>query len=218
MKNLAHSASLAAWWSSVPPHRGIKQVTFCAQGSYRDQGPPTAGLTVDASGKPAIPPYLECARPGVRTAAAAAATAAGGGVFVVAASQLGYEPTPGAGPGQARRGSDQFRFEGQAGDTVELALERDGALGSTGELARLGLRREGGAVLGRREGAVPSEPGAAGLALTATLPAAGGYVIEVAEVASGPGGGEPFRGHYRLWVSSTSGAPILLEPFRSVEP
>ena len=26
MKNLAHSASLAAWWSTVPPHLGIKQV------------------------------------------------------------------------------------------------------------------------------------------------------------------------------------------------
>lgn len=26
VENLAHSASLAAWWSTVPPHRGIKQV------------------------------------------------------------------------------------------------------------------------------------------------------------------------------------------------
>ncbi|MGU3480136.1 IS66 family transposase [Methylobacterium sp. D48H] len=26
MENLAHSASLAAWWSTVPPHRGIKHL------------------------------------------------------------------------------------------------------------------------------------------------------------------------------------------------
>ncbi|WP_462119129.1 cyclin-dependent kinase inhibitor 3 family protein [Methylorubrum extorquens] len=26
MENLAHSASLAAWWSAVPPHRGIKHL------------------------------------------------------------------------------------------------------------------------------------------------------------------------------------------------
>ena len=55
------------------------------------------------------------------------------------------------------------------------------------------------------------------LELKATLPAAGHYQIEVAEVAGGSGG-EPFRGHYRLRVSSASGAPILLEPLRSVEP
>ncbi|MGA4553895.1 hypothetical protein, partial [Methylorubrum aminovorans] len=26
MENLAHSASLAAWWPTVPPHRGIKHL------------------------------------------------------------------------------------------------------------------------------------------------------------------------------------------------
>jgi hypothetical protein len=130
-----------------------------------------------------------------------------------------------AGPGQPARGkprpgslgADHFRFEGQAGDTVELALERDGARGSTGELARLSLHQEGGSALGQREGAVPLEPGAAPLELTATLPAAGAYLIEVADVAPGPGG-EAFRGHYRLRVTSSSGTAVLLEPLRSVEP
>jgi hypothetical protein len=55
------------------------------------------------------------------------------------------------------------------------------------------------------------------LELTATLPAVGLYVIEVAQVAGEPGG-EPFRGHYHLRVDSASGAEILLEPLESVEP
>ena len=44
-----------------------------------------------------------------------------------------------------------------------------------------------------------------------------GYVIDVAEVAGGPGG-EPFRGYYHLRVDSASNAEILLEPLDSVEP
>ena len=55
------------------------------------------------------------------------------------------------------------------------------------------------------------------LKLKATLPAAGSYVIEVAEVAGGPGG-EAFRGYYQLGVDSASNAEILLEPLESVEP
>jgi hypothetical protein len=150
--------------------------------------------------------------------------AASMGTEIVAAAHLGHDESAaraaaaspaaaGAGTptqGKARLGSDHFRFEGRAGDTIELALERDGARGSTGELARLSLGGERGDALGKREGALPLE-------LKATLPATGHYRIEVAEVAGGSGG-EAFRGHYRLRVSSASGAPILLEPLRSVEP
>ncbi len=107
-------------------------------------------------------------------------------------------------------GSDRFRFEGRVGDTIELVLDHDGARGSDGELARLSLRQVNGAALGQREGAVPLE-------LTAKLPAAGRYVIEVAKVAGGPGR-EPFRGHYHLRFDSASNAEILLEPLDSVEP
>ena len=42
-------------------------------------------------------------------------------------------------------------------------------------------------------------------------------MIEVAEVADGPGG-EAFRGYYQLGVDSASNAKILLEPLDSVEP
>jgi hypothetical protein len=113
-------------------------------------------------------------------------------------------------PGPSALGGDRFRFEGKAGDTIEVVLDRDGARGSDGELARLRLRGERGAALGEREGAVP-------LKLKATLPAAGSYVIEVAEVADRPGG-EAFRGYYPLGVDSASDAKILLEPLDSVEP
>ena len=112
--------------------------------------------------------------------------------------------------GAASHGGDSFRFEGKAGDTIELVLDHDGAQGSAGKLARLQLHAERGAELGEREGAVP-------LRLKVTLPAAGGYVIHVAEVADGPGG-EAFRGYYQLGVDSASNAKILLEPLESVEP
>ena len=141
----------------------------------------------------------------------------------LAASYLGDEPTQpaasaaqataaatAAAPGPSPHGGDSFRFAGKAGDTIELVLDRDGAQGSDGKLARLRLRAAGGTALGEREGAVP-------LKLKATLPAAGSYVIEVAEVADGPGG-EAFRGYYQLGVDSASNAEILLEPLESVEP
>ena len=145
----------------------------------------------------------------VAAAATAAATTAGAST-VAAAGFLGHnEQEPGAAAGTPR-GSDHFRFEGRAGDTVELVLDRDGARGSMGKVAQLSLRGGGGGVLGKRRGAVP-------LQLKATLPAAGRYRVEVAEVDGGSGG-EPFRGHYRLRVTSGSGTAILLEPLRSVEP
>ncbi|HEX6014473.1 MAG TPA: hypothetical protein VFY87_22290 [Geminicoccaceae bacterium] len=62
-----------------------------------------------------------------------------------AAAQATAAATAAAAPGAPALGGDHFRFEGQAGDTVELVLDRDGARGSDGELARLGLRGERGA-------------------------------------------------------------------------
>ena len=148
-----------------------------------------------------------------RPTSAIAAAATADPVTAVAAAFLGHdEPaaqTGGPARGKAPRGSDHFRFAGRAGDAVELVLDRDGARGSVGEIARLSLRGKAG-VLGKRQGAVP-------LRLKATLPAAGHYEIEVAEAESGVGR-EPFRGHYHLRVTSGSGTAILLEPLRSVEP
>ena len=146
-------------------------------------------------------------------AGATAAAATPGAATAVAAAFLGHdELAPGANQPAQRvvgRGSDHFQFAGRAGDTVELTLDRDGARGSTGEVARLSLAG-GGGVLGKRQGALPLE-------LKATLPTAGRYRVEVAEVDGGSGG-EPFRGHYRLRVSSATSRAILLEPLRSVEP
>jgi hypothetical protein len=140
---------------------------------------------------------------------AAASAYLGGESARPAASAARATATAAAG-GAAPHGGDSFRFEGKAGDTIELVLDRDGAQGSAGKLARLSLRQVNGAALGQRQGAVP-------LKLAATLPAAGGYVVHVAEVTGGPGG-EPFRGYYQLRVDSASDAEILLEPLESVEP
>ena len=119
-------------------------------------------------------------------------------------------PGHGGGAGPSALGGDRFRFEGRAGDTIEVVLDRDGARGSDGKLARLSLRQARGAALGEREGAVP-------LSSTPRCRRRGSYVIEVAEVADGPGG-EAFRGYYQLGVDSASNAKILLEPLDSVEP
>ena len=137
---------------------------------------------------------------------------------VCGGGHLGHEPAPSvpaaaataAGRGAGGLGSDHFRFEGEAGDTIELTLERDGARGSAGELARLSLREENGGSLEQLEDALPLE-------LEATLPASGHYVVEVAEVAPGPDG-EAFRGHYRLRATTSADGVVLLEPLDSVEP
>jgi hypothetical protein len=109
-------------------------------------------------------------------------------------------------PGQLDR--DGFRFDGKAGEQVTVRLERDGARGSTGEIAQLSLRHEDGGTLDQRKGALPLE-------LTVTLPHTGSYVSEATEVTDDAA----FRGHYRLTVkSSNSKAALKLEPLRSTEP
>ena len=110
--------------------------------------PKCGGYVAGSNGyQAAASAYLgdESARPAASAARATAMAAAGGA---------------------APHGGDSFRFEGKAGDTIELVLDHDGAQGSAGKLARLQLHAERGADLGEREGAVP-------LRLKATLPAAG---------------------------------------------
>ena len=106
-----------------------------------------------------------------------------------AAGFLGDE----ASPGQDR---DGFRFTGRAGEkiTVRLAPSRSG--GGAGETARLVLRDAGGRRLATDAGALPLE-------LTASLPAAGDYVV--AAIKAEPGAGKPFRGHYLVTVRSHAG-------------
>jgi hypothetical protein len=70
----------------------------------------------------------------------------------------------GAPPG--RLDHDALLFDGQAGETITVMLERDGAGGSTGEIAELILGEERGPELDADTGALPLE-------LTVTLPAAG---------------------------------------------
>jgi len=109
-------------------------------------------------------------------------------------------------PGRLDR--DRFRFDGKAGEQVTVRIERDGARGSTGNIARLSLRREHGGTLDQRKGELPLE-------LTVTLPRTGSYVSEATEVAHGAA----FRGYYRLNVnSSNSKTARKLEPLRSTEP
>jgi hypothetical protein len=105
---------------------------------------------------------------------------------------------------------DQFRLTRRGGGKVRVTLDRDGARGSKGEMARLVVRADNGSVVASRRGALP-------LVLETTLPPAENWLIEVAEVRSGPGG-EALRGHYRLGLTSASDRPVQLEPLSSVEP
>jgi hypothetical protein len=103
---------------------------------------------------------------------------------------------------------DGFRFDGKAGEQVTVRIERDGARGNTGKIARLSVRQEHGGMLDQRKGALPLE-------LTVTLPRTGRYVSDATEVADHAA----FRGYYRLKViSSNSKMALELEPLRSTEP
>jgi hypothetical protein len=94
-----------------------------------------------------------------------------------------------------------------------VRLEPDGASGGAGEIAELVLREDRGDRLDTIEGSLPLE-------LTITLPEAGSYAVEASEV--GKSAGEPFRGHYRLTVTSDAGEnrgdSLLLEPTSRTEP
>ena len=122
--------------------------------------------------------------------------------FGEAGAFLGDPASPG------RRDHDVFKFDGVAGDTITVRLGRDGARGSTGEIAKVSLGKVGGGTLDAREGALPLE-------LTVTLPSTGKYALEAREVRDSAAG---FRGHYRLAVTSTRGVHPLLEPAQPTEP
>jgi len=130
--------------------------------------------------------------------------------FVAAAGFLGDSTRAG------RPDRDVFRFDGEAGETITVTLERDGVSGSAGDIAELILREERGRRLDAGTGALPLE-------LTATLPAAGSYAVEALEVGtSAAGAAGPFRGHFFLKVESdageTRGESLLLEPTSRTEP
>jgi hypothetical protein len=112
-----------------------------------------------------------------------------------------------------RRDRDSFRFDGEAGETITVRLDRDGAGGSSGESAELILREDRGKTLDERSGALPLE-------LTITLPEAGTYEVEALEVERSAG--EPFQGHFFLSVESDAGEnrgeSLLLEPTGHTEP
>ena len=95
-----------------------------------------------------------------------------------------------------------------AGDTVTVRLEREGARGSSGKIAKLSLDAVGGGTLGTKEGAVPLE-------FKVSLPSTGHFALAATE-AAGRGGLVP--GHYRLSVTSARGAQPLLKPAESTEP
>jgi hypothetical protein len=116
-------------------------------------------------------------------------------------------------PSTGRSDRDVFRFDGEAGETITVTLDRDGTSGSSGESAELVLREDRGDRLDTIEGSLP-------LDLTITLPEAGSYAVEASEV--GKSAGDPFRGHYRLMLTSDAGEhrgdSLLLEPTSRTEP
>lgn len=107
----------------------------------------------------------------------------------VAAGFLGDDPPPG-------RDRDGFRFKGKAGEKITATLAPSRSGGGSGETARLVLRDGSGRRLATDAGALPLE-------LSATLPAAGTYVV--AAIKAEPGAGKPFRGHFLLTVRSNAG-------------
>jgi hypothetical protein len=121
--------------------------------------------------------------------------------FGAAAAFLGDAASPG-------RDRDVFRFDGVAGDAITVRLERDGARGSSGKIAKLSLDAVGGGTLRAKEGAVPLE-------FKVSLPSTGNFALEATEVQDAAAS---FRGYYRLSVTSARGAQPLLKPAEATEP
>ncbi|MFZ1428533.1 MAG: hypothetical protein WAS21_17375 [Geminicoccaceae bacterium] len=107
----------------------------------------------------------------------------------VAAGFLGDETPSG-------RDRDAFRFDGKAGEKITVLLEPSRSSGGSGKTARLALRDGSGRRLATDAGALP-------LKLVATLPAAGGYVVDAIEAEADAG--KPFRGHFLVTVRSNAG-------------
>ena len=126
------------------------------------------------------------------------------GTPVVARSILGQTGEADATPAQD---TDTYRFAGEAGEKVEVGLDRDGSTGSLGAVATLRLRAKGGAVLGEETGPVP-------LRLKATLPGE----VEVVVLRDAKSG-NPLRGGYALELKPASGEldGRALRPTENVE-
>jgi hypothetical protein len=107
-----------------------------------------------------------------------------------------------------QRDRDVFRFDGVAGDTITVRLERDGARGSSGKIAKLSLDAVRGGTLRATEGALPLE-------FKVSLPSTGNFALEATEVQEAAAG---FRGYFRLSVTSARGAQPLLKPAEATEP
>ena len=127
-------------------------------------------------------------------------------ISTLASSVLGHNGEADDTPAQD---IDSYSFAGTAGERVELTLGRDGAAGSTGQIATLRVRAKSGGVIGTRTGPVP-------IRLALTLP--GPVEVEVARHAATPSG-DSFRGYYRLQTTAASGdlAGRLLVPTANVE-
>jgi hypothetical protein len=107
---------------------------------------------------------------------------------------------------KSKRDVDEFNINGKEGDEVTLTLESDPRDGNNGGEATLMVT--GNSLNDAVSGALPLE-------LTSTLPAAGDYLIAVAQ-PKGPIDLR-YRGAYWLRIESTSGNIDLIEPTVSVE-
>jgi len=106
----------------------------------------------------------------------------------------------------SKRDFDSFLFSGSAGDEVRLRLRPDRQGGNNGGEATLGI--SGGSLNEETSGKLP-------LALDATLPEDGDYLVTVGQPRN-PGDGR-FRGGYSLRVNIPAGSPGLISPANDVE-
>src|SRR5262245_5159837 len=105
------------------------------------------------------------------------------------------------------RDTDDFLFNGVAGEAITIKLEADHQSGNTGGIASLGLR--GGSLNESVEGVLP-------LQIVATLPSSGKYSVIVAQPPTIPRG-ERYEGKYYLNVESLTSNVGPLEPDENVE-
>ncbi|MGB7293060.1 MAG: hypothetical protein WBD99_12880 [Thermodesulfobacteriota bacterium] len=101
--------------------------------------------------------------------------------------------------------SDEFLFDGNAGDEVMLTLRANPKEGNNGGEASLGI--SGNSLNESTSGALPLE-------IEATLPGDGEYSITVGQPKNSA---ESFRGSYILSVTPSTGSIDLIEPTINVE-
>ncbi|MGC2442514.1 hypothetical protein [Candidatus Binatus sp.] len=113
--------------------------------------------------------------------------------------------------------ADTFTFQGTSGDTVTLTLEPDSHSGSIGTRANLTMARatKGQVVGGTTMVIRKISAGILPITLTAILPGAGTYTIEVSQ--SGIAKNVRFRGGYLLSLHSSLGNTPQFMPTDNVE-